>query len=119
MILGVGAVSVGLVALASLSWNLSVACGILAGGAWNLANLWCLAHALTAWLSPQRSLRQTLGWFIVKFPVLYLAVFGLLALARCSAVGFGIGFLIVLTVAIITSIISLQRTLQTTSAHGR
>lgn len=114
-----GALFVGLVAFAGLTWGLSVGCGILAGGIWNLANLWCLSHALTAWLAPQRARWQTIGWFLVKFPVLYLTAFGLLAFARCSAVGFGIGFVVVLTLAIITSIVSLQRTLQTASAHGR
>ena len=39
------------------AWALSFA----AGGAWNLASLFCLAHMLKAWLGPMPSQRRAIG----------------------------------------------------------
>ena len=76
-----------------------VALGILSGGACNLVSLWCLAHLLGAWLGPQPSRRRVLGWFLLKFPLLYLFVFSLPRASYISLIGFGIGFTVVLIVA--------------------
>ena len=35
--------------------NVRVAVGVLAGGAWGAANLWCLSRLLGAWLGPRPS----------------------------------------------------------------
>jgi hypothetical protein len=72
------------------------AAGILAGGLWNLANLWCLNQLLGGWLGPSRDRRRALGWLVVKFPVLYTLAFLALARAVISPLAFGIGFTVVL-----------------------
>ena len=78
------------------AWDRSVALGMLVGGVWNLASLWCLSRLLQAWLGPQPSRRRAIGWVLLKFPLLYLALFGLLSHSMVSAVGFGAGFSLVL-----------------------
>ena len=87
-------------AVATTLWNTRAALGVIAGGFWNLANLWCLERVLSAWLQPQPSRRRALGWVLVKFPLLYLLAFMLLRVSFVSLVGFGIGFTVVLVVAI-------------------
>jgi hypothetical protein len=74
--------------------------GVLVGGLWNLANLYCLTRLLTAWLGPQRSTRRVVGWLVVKFVALYLLAFALLRLPGVSPAGFGAGFTIVLIAAV-------------------
>jgi len=111
---------------------LSVVCGMV----WMTANLWCLNKALQAvvplsWPDtsspprepvagpPVRSLRawcfQTLrkrapiGWFLVKFPLLYgLAVF-LLTRPNFSPVGFGTGLTGAMVVAILIMVAQSMR----------
>ena len=87
-------------AVATLLWNARAAVGVIAGGFWNLANLWCLERLLSAWLRPQPARRRALGWVLVKFPLLYLVAFMLFRASFMSLVGFGIGFTVVLAVAI-------------------
>ena len=88
-----------------------LALGVLAGGLWNLANLYCLTRLLTAWLGPprpaghdgrggRRSTRRVVGWLLVKFIALYFLAFALLRLPGVSPVGFGVGFTVVLIGAV-------------------
>ncbi len=76
-----------------------LATSLLAGGAWHLASLWCLVRLLSAWTGAKRW--PAVGWCLVKFPLLYLGVFALLRLPGLSAVGFGVGFSLVLVCAIV------------------
>ena len=87
-------------ATAAWAWGAKAAAGVLAGGAWNLASLWCLARLLNAWLGPHPSRRRVIGWLLVKFPLLYLLVFLLLRRPAVSLVGFGVGFTVVLAVVV-------------------
>jgi len=112
-------------AVASI-WGGHLGLGLLAGGTWGLASLWCLVHLLDAWLGPKPSRRsfdsppknyggslrtssaswwrgrtpRAIGWLLVKFPLLYLALFLLLYSSRVSVAGFGVGFTLVLAVAL-------------------
>ena len=74
--------------------------GVLAGGAWNLASLWCLTQLVRAWLGPQPSRRRAIIWLAVKFPLLYAAIFLMFHRGMVSIVGFSIGFSVVLMAAI-------------------
>ena len=93
---GVVAVS----ALAASWWGVRVMGGVLAGGAWNLASLWCLAHLLSAWLGSRPSTRRAIAWLVLKFPFLYLLAFGILRSPSVSLIGFSIGFTVVLIVVV-------------------
>lgn len=83
-----------------VGWDARLVLGMLAGGAWNLVNLYCLARLLRAWLGPQRSTRRVAAWLLAKFGVLYVMVFWLLRLPTVSPVGFGLGFTVVLITAV-------------------
>lgn len=74
--------------------------GLLVGGVWNAANLWCLTRLLLAWLGPRPSVPRALLWVGIKFPLLYLAAFALLRLPVVSLLGFALGFTLVLALAI-------------------
>lgn len=87
-------------AAAASRWNPAVARGILAGGLWNLASVWCLVHLLDAWIGPRPSRTRAIAWALAKFPLLYLAVLGLFYTSAISLVGFGIGFTAILIMAI-------------------
>ena len=93
---------------------LPLAGGVLAGSLWNAANFWCFSHALGAWLDPQRARRHQIGWFVVKFPLLYAAAFSLLQMPWISPIGFGIGFTLVLAAAVLLVLKARQPQL-----HGR
>ncbi|MBI4343349.1 MAG: hypothetical protein HY601_00855 [Candidatus Omnitrophica bacterium] len=80
----------------------SQALGILLGGVWNLASLWCLARLLAAWLGPGHSTRRALGWLLVKFPALYALAFLLWQRRIVEPLWFGVGFTLVLVGALIT-----------------
>ena len=86
--------------IAQLIWGSASAAGVLAGGLWNLASLWCLSQLLAAWLGPQPSRRRAILWLSVKFPLLYLAAFALLRQPGLSLIGFGVGFSLVLVIAV-------------------
>lgn len=85
--------------LLALALSAQVAAGLLAGGLWNVANLWCLSQLLEAWLGPRRSTKRVVAWLLVKFPLLYVLAVALLQSTRVSMVGFGIGFTLVLVAA--------------------
>jgi len=93
--------------------------GVLAGAAWNLASLWCLSRMLAAWLGPRRSSRRALGWLLVKFPLLYVLAFVMLRSGSVSLVGFGIGFTVVLSLALLGVAIRAQRLLAPVKSHVR
>ena len=96
------ALALALGSLAVSVWDMRVAAGMLAGGAWNLASFWCLARLLRAWLGhAQPSKRRVVGWVLLKFPLLYIAVFGLLRLPCIAPLGFGLGFTLVLAVMLL------------------
>lgn len=92
IVLGVGA-AIG-------AWDLPMSLGVIAGGLWNAASLWCLSGLLHAWLGPHPSRRRVVGWLLLKFPFLYLALFGLTGHAMISMFGFGIGFSLVLLIVL-------------------
>ena len=96
----VAAAALILLGIAAVWWGPRAAVGVFSGGAWNLANLWCLTRLLAAWLGPQRSTKRVVGWLVVKFPLLYLLVFQLLRHPAMSIVAFGVGFTIVLLTAV-------------------
>lgn len=116
----IGISAAGLVALgAALAWLKSprAAAGIAAGGAWNLASLWCLVRLLNAWLV-DRTPRRAVAWALVKFPVLYALAAGLLHSPAVSSVGFGIGLTIALLAAMGGFMASTLRT-PLSPFHGR
>ena len=127
-----GVIAVLLSAVSSLVWTPPVAFGILAGGLWNLANLWCLGRAFGVWLGAQssaptrRSLQRAIrwrsaGWFVLKFPVLYGLAIGLFLMKPdLSLPGFVLGFSVMLAAALLAHIAHLQHTLHVVpSQHGR
>jgi|GEM_PF-1668780 len=103
-------------ALVAGRWGLPSALGVLAGGAWNLASLWCLTQLLSTWLaespsgfgtsSPARTVParsgpinlKAIGWLLVKFPLLYALAFLVINTQWISIIGFGAGFSLVLLV---------------------
>ena len=93
---GATIVSAGALAL----WRPAIAVGALVGGIWNLASLWCFGQLLRAWLGPHSSRRRVVLWLLVKFPLLYLLVGALLYRRLISLLGFGIGFSLVLVLAL-------------------
>jgi len=97
---------------------LPLAAGVLAGGLWNAANLWCLSQALGSWLAPGQTRRRQIGWFVVKFPLLYAVAFGLLQIPGFSLIGFGIGFTIVLGSAVLLALKGSQPQ-RALASHGR
>jgi len=114
----VGSGTVGLAASMSLWWGPSVSLGVLAGGLWNLVNLWCLARTLRVWFASTPPRRRVVAWFVVKFPLLYLAAVGVLMIPGLSVVGFGVGFLVLLASVLVTTLVRLQRMTQSVPSHG-
>ncbi len=110
-------------------WDRRMSLGVLAGGAWNLASLWCLTRLLTAWIGsrpanaegrdqPQPSRRRVVIWLLFKFPLLYLVVFGILHSPSVSGVGFGVGFTLVLVVAVASLALQARR-MSLVKSYGR
>ena len=95
-----GAVVLAAAVLVATLWGGRMALGVLAGGAWNLVNLWCLTRLLSSWLGPRRSTKRGIMWLAVKFPLLYLLAFSLLQHPAVSIVGFSVGFSVVLMTAV-------------------
>lgn len=90
---------IGMTSLAAAPWGARMVGGVAAGGLWNLASLWCLVRLLDAWLGPTPSRRRALGWLFVKCPLLYALAWAVLALARVSPIGFGLGLTVGLVAA--------------------
>ena len=104
--------------LASLTGERRIAFGILVGGTWNLLSLWCLVHLLNAWLGPKRSSRRAIGWLLLKFPLLYALIVVAFGHRAISLLGFGIGFTVVLVVALGVLGVSARQAIGV-RAHGR
>ncbi len=83
-------------------WDARLALGVLAGGLWNAASLWCLAGLLKAWMGPAPSQRRAIAWLLVKFPLLYAVAFAALRLPPVSLIGFGIGFTVTLAAVVVS-----------------
>lgn len=96
----------------------SLIAGMVAGAAWNAANLWCLSHLVFSWLGPKPSKRRALGWLVIKFPVLYVLVFAYLTHPAGSVAGFGLGFTLLLASAAVWFAVRAQR-LVAVRPHGR
>ena len=88
---GCAAAATALVAVLAWTSSSTLAVGIVAGGAWNLANLWCFSRLLAAWLGTH-SRRRAISWLVVKLAVVYPSAVIMLSAAPHLAVGFGIGF---------------------------
>ena len=54
----------------------------------------------------------------MKFPLLYAAVFGLVQLPGISLMGFGLGFLVVITAAMVVTLNSLKPVNPSLASHG-
>ena len=93
--------------------------GILAGLLWGLANLWALARLLKTWVSPKRSRSswRVVGWLAAKFALLYPLAALFLKNVPGAAVGFGVGF----TVMLVGVLAYVSRTAPRTVSvrHGR
>ena len=96
--------------LAALGWGVRAGIGVLVGGVWNLASLWCLTRLLGEWFSARPSRRRVLGWLLVKFPLLYFAIVLLFGKHAVPLLAFGAGFTIVLVV-VISSLAASMRSL--------
>ena len=109
--------------------------GIAAGALWNAASLWCLTRLLRAWLGPPHALPGSLeatrrtaaspmarwqgaGWVLVKFPLLYGLAIALLRSRAVSLLGFGVGFTLVLAIAVGWFAVAARR-LTVPPSHGR
>lgn len=94
-----------------------LALGLLVGGLWHLASLGCLAQVLAAWLGPHPSRRRAVLWLLPKI-ALYGGAFWLIQLPALSALGFGLGFTLVLMTVLAVFAVSAQR-LSGKAASGR
>lgn len=107
-----------------LFWGTTPALAIAAGGLWNLLNITCLIRFLLVLTeqepgskrSKPASLRLAL-WFLVKFPLLYGAAFLLLWKLNISALGFAVGFSVVLLIAVFAGWMQASQS-QGVAAHG-
>ena len=86
--------------LAGAGFGARAAAGVALGGLWNLASLWCLAHMLQAWIGPKPSQRRALAWLLVKFPLLYAAIFFVFQTSFVPFQAFTVGFSVVLVSAL-------------------
>lgn len=102
----------------SAAWGPRIAFGVAVGGVWNLASLWCLIRLVNAWLGTSPSRTRVVGWLLVKFPLLYLVAFAALWTRMIPAVGFGIGFSVVLLVTVLGVALRTNRFLLA-RPHGR
>ena len=115
----VGGIGTIVIAIVGLRWDVAVSVGVLAGGAWNLLNLWSLGQTLSVWLDAHPSRVRSVAWFLVKFPLLYAVAVGLLMTPGVSAMGFGLGFSVTLAAALIASVVSALPDAHAVASHGR
>jgi hypothetical protein len=106
-----------LAAASALRLDPVLALGIAAGGCWGLANLWCLARVLNAWLGAH-SRRRAITWLLVKLAVLYPVAIATLSADPRLSPGFGLGFGVALVV-VIAGIAWNVRRAAAVSSHGR
>jgi hypothetical protein len=114
---GIAAAIIALAAACALKPNPTFALGIAAGGCWSLANLWCLAKVLKAWLGV-RSRRRAITWLLIKLAILYPLAIALLSANPRLSPGFGLGFSVALIV-VIAGFAWNARPAGTLSPHGR
>jgi len=114
----IGSAVIGL--LASILWSspASMIAGVMAGCAWNLANLWCLSRLLTTMLGPTPARARVTCLLLTKM-ALYGAAFGVLRLPGAPIVGFSIGFTIILAAALIWVVLHAQQQGVLARSHGR
>ena len=115
---GVAASTLVIAATPAWLWGPRAVIGVLVGGVWNLASLWCLVHLLTAWLGPHPSRRRAIGWLLLKVALLALLVFGMLRRPGLSIAGFCVGLSVVLVVVVGHFALHAQRIVVDRS-HGR
>lgn len=95
--------AIGLAVASAITWvcfGSRAAVGVIAGGAWNLASLWCLTRLLQAWIGPKPSQKKAVFWVLVKFPLLYSAIFIVFHTRLFSLAAFSVGFSVVLLIAL-------------------
>ena len=105
-------------ALPLILWQPRLGAGVLVGGAWNLASLGCLMRALSAWLGPTPSRRRAVAWLLVKLGGVYPLAWLLLRHPAVSALGFGIGFSLVLVVILAHVVWAARPAARGTSSAG-
>ncbi len=98
-------------ALAFFGWGKAASAGVLIGGAWHLASLWCLARVLSAWLGSKPSQKKAIIWTLVKFPLLYFAIFALFQSRLVPFAAFGVGFSVVLAIAVTVLAMNIRQSL--------
>ncbi len=85
-----------------------LAVSLLAGGTWHIMSLGCLTRVLAAWLGPQPSRRRAVGWLLLKLS-LYGGAFAMMQWQAVSALGFGLGFTLVLVIVLAVFAVSARR----------
>ena len=106
-------------AVGAWAWHGRLALGILAGGLWNLASLWCLVRLLGAWLGQSPSRQWPVGgWLLLKGVLLCLLVGSMRHAQTLGLIGFGVGFTIVLA-AVVGALACETRPLMAGRSHGR
>ncbi len=97
------------VVIAAPLFGARTAAGIIVGGAWNLASLWCLTRMLQAWIGPQPSQRRAIIWLLMKFPLLYAAIFFIFQTKIVSFSSFSVGFTLVLLITLACFMVGLRK----------
>ena len=97
--------------IAARGFGARASAGIILGGAWNLASLWCLTRLLQAWMGPKPSQRRAIIWLLVKFPLLYAAIFLVFQAKVVPFQAFTIGFSVVLAVATAAFLMGVRQTM--------
>lgn len=97
--------------IAAMGFGARAAAGVVLGGAWNFASLWCLTRMLKAWLGPNPSQRRAIAWLLVKFPLLYAAIFLVFHTSFVPFQAFTVGFSVVLVGALAAFLISVRQTM--------
>ncbi len=106
------AISLSLAAvIAAVVFSARAAAGVVIGGVWNLASLWCLMQMLHAWIGPRPSQRRAIAWLLVKFPLLYAGIFLIFQTKVIPFGAFSVGFTLVLFVAIAAFMMGLRQTM--------
>ncbi len=95
--------------IAAAGFGARTAAGVVIGGVWNLASLWCLTQMLQAWIGPRPSQRRVIGWLLVKFPLLYAGIFLIFQTKAVPFGAFSVGFTLVLLVAIVAFMMGLRQ----------
>lgn len=98
-------------------WGPRMVASMLVGGLWNVGSLWCLSNLLGAWLRPEPSRRQALGWLLAKCAWIGLLAVVVLRAPWLSFIGFGAGLTVVLMVVVLG--LGLKANRLASQSHGR